>query len=79
MEPLRELDGGHADAARTGEHEHILAGPQAGPRHQHVPGRDENQRRGGGMLIVERIGDRNDGVLGRVDQFAIDARYPGSE
>ena len=53
VEPLRELDGGHADATRTGEHQHVLARLQSGPRHQHMPGSDEHQRRGGGVLIVE--------------------------
>ena len=76
---LGDLDGGLPDAARGGEHQHVLAGLQLRARHQHVPRGEEDQRRGGGLLPIEVAGDLDGAVLRRGDELAIAAVDPVAE
>ena len=73
LEQLGDLDGGGADAARRRQHQHVLAGLKLGARHEHVPRGKKHQGRGGGILEAHVVGNLNDAVLGRREQFRIAA------
>ena len=73
MVELGDLDRGRTDAARGGEHEHILAEAQRGARGEHVPRGEENQRHGGGFLEAHVVRDADRRVLGRGHEFGVAA------
>ncbi len=75
LEHLGDLDGRHADAAGGGQHQNIFTRLEARPRHQHVPGGEEYQRSGGGFFETEIVGNGNDAVLGRGQQFGVAAVF----
>ena len=73
VEQLGQLDGGRSDAARCGQHQHVLARLEAGASEQHMPGGEEHQRHGGGFFELELVWNGDDRILRRGDQFGIAA------
>ena len=55
----RNLSGGLADAAARGQHEHVVAALQARQRDQHMPRREERQRKGSGFDESDLVRNRN--------------------
>ena len=73
VKQLRNLDGGDAHARVRAQHQYGLAGADRGASGKHVPRCDEDQGDAGGLVEIERIGDRDHVGAGHGDQFAVAA------
>ena len=74
-----DLHRGLTDAAAGREHEHGLARAETGPRDQHVPRREERQRKGRRLTEPDRVRNRNE-IPGRYfHQLGVAAFRPISE
>ena len=79
MEHFGDLDGRRTHAAGGRQHQHVLARPQLRARDEHVPGREKDQRHGGGLFETQVVWNGDDAVLRSRQQFDVTAIHAVAE